>query len=102
MRSRRSVRHGRGMTTQKLAVRFSLASGILFAALVVLQIASGASQQFFELVHPPDAYARALVAHAGWLRAVIAIDDIFIGCYVGATVFAVQALPRGAASWMVL
>jgi hypothetical protein len=90
------------MDTQRLAVRFSLASAILFAALVVMQIASGASQQFFEVVHPPADYARALVTHAVWLKVVIAVDDIFIGCYVGAAVLTVLALPRGAASFIVL
>jgi hypothetical protein len=90
------------MSTRKLAVWFTLASAILFAALVIMQIGSGATQQFFELVHPPAVYAGALVAHAGWLRAVIAVDDIFIGCYVGAAIFSALALPRGPATWMVL
>jgi hypothetical protein len=90
------------MNTQKLAVWFSVASAVLFAALVVMQVATGASQQFFEVVHPPAVYAREMVARGAWLKVVIAVDDIFIGCYVGATVFTVLALPRRAASGIVL
>jgi hypothetical protein len=90
------------MSTQKLAVWFSAASGLLFAALVVMQVATGAAQQLFEVVRPPAAYAAALLAHAGWLKVVIAVDDIFIGCYVGAAVFGALALPRRAATWLVL
>jgi hypothetical protein len=86
-----------GMNNPRIATRLASASALLFSILVVMQLASGAAQHWFELVHPPDAYARRLIAQAGWLRAVIAADDLFIACYVGATVFAVLALPR---SWI--
>src|SRR5215831_6716634 len=90
------------MDTKKLAPRFAIASAILFVTLVVMQIVTGASQPHFEVIHPPDSYAAQMTAHAGWLRIVIWLDDIFIGCYVGAIVFGVLALPRRAASAFVL
>ena len=90
------------MTTRQLAVRFSIASAILFSALVVMQVASGASQQFFEVVHPPAVYAREIVARAGWLRVVIGVDDIFIGCYVAAGVLTALTLPRRALTFFVM
>jgi hypothetical protein len=90
------------MDTRKLAVRFAVASAVLFVALVVMQIATGASQAYFEAVHPPASYAGRLIAHAGWLRIVIGLDNVFIGCYVGAIVFSGLALPRRAASALFL
>jgi hypothetical protein len=90
------------MDARKMAVGFAVASAILFAALVVMQIATGASQAYFEAVHPPDTYAGQMLAHAGWFRVVIAVDDVFIACYVGAFVFGALALPRRAATWLFL
>src|SRR5215831_3420738 len=90
------------MDTQKLAVRFAVASAILFVTLVVMQIASGASQAYFEVVHPPAIYASRMLAHAGWFRIVVALDNVFIGAYVGAFVFSALALPRRAATWLFL
>src|SRR5215471_2345911 len=90
------------MDTRKLAVQFAVASAVLFVALVVMQIATGASQPYFEAVHPPATYARELISHAGWLKIVIGLDNVFIGCYVGAIVFSALALPRRAASALFL
>jgi hypothetical protein len=90
------------MSTRQLAVRFAIASAIIFVALVVMQITTGASQQFFEMVQPPDVYAQKLVAHAWWLRVVLAVDDAFIGCYVATLILTALALPRRALSYVVL
>ncbi len=88
--------------TPRLAARLAAASAALFALLVALQLGTGASQHFFELVHPPDAYARALVEHAPWLKPVFVLDDVFIACYLGATLFACLALPRQPFTWVVV
>jgi len=90
------------MDTQKLAVRFAVASAAMFVTLVVMQIATGASQAYFEVVHAPGTYAGRMLSHAGWFRIVVALDDIFVGCYVGAIVFSVLVLPRRAASALVM
>lgn len=90
------------MDTRKLAVRFAVASAVLFVALVVMQIVTGASQAYFEVVHPPSTYAGQMLAHAAWFRIVVALDDVFIGCYVGTFVFGALALPRRAASALFL
>jgi hypothetical protein len=87
--------------TPRLAARFAVVSALLFALLVALQLATGASQHFFELVHPPDVFARALLEHADWLKVVFALDDLFIACYLSAGLFAVLALPRQALTWPV-
>jgi hypothetical protein len=90
------------MDTHKLAPRFAVASAILFVTLVVMQIVTGASQAYFEVVHPPAIYASQMLAHAGWFRIVVALDNVFIGAYVGAFVFGALALPRRAATWLFL
>ncbi|MFO0726081.1 MAG: hypothetical protein U1E65_20025 [Myxococcota bacterium] len=84
------------MNQPKLAARFSLAAAAMFFLLVALQLGTGASQHFFELVHSPGEYAAQLVAKGSALQGIIAIDDVFIGIYVGAAVFALACFP---ASW---
>jgi len=82
------------MNDADLATRLSLFSAVLFATLVVLQIASGAAQHTFEIVRPAAAYVQLLIDQAPRLRVVIALDDLFIAGYVGATIFAALAFPR--------
>ena len=84
----------RALNTQKLAPRFAVASAILFVTLVVMRIVTGASQTYFEVVHPPAIYASQILAHAGWLQIVVALDNVFIGAYVGAFAFGGLGLPR--------
>jgi hypothetical protein len=83
------------MSHARLASWFSAASAALFLILVLLQLGTGAAQHQFEVFQPPDLYAARLLAHAGPLRAVIALDDIFIVAYVGATTLTVLALGGG-------
>jgi hypothetical protein len=90
------------MDTRRLAVRFAVASAVLFVTLVVMQLTTGASQAYFEAVHPPGTYAGEILSRAGWLRIVIGLDNVFIGCYVGAFVFSALALPWRAPSALYL
>ncbi len=72
----------------------SLAAGVLLVVLSSLTLITGVSQQAFEIVRAPEPYAAALVRDATWLRAIIAIDDVFIAAYVTATVLLGTMLAR--------
>lgn len=87
---------------QIVASRLSVASAALFFLLVVLQLTTGASQHFFELVHPPADFARLLLERSAWLKIIFAIDDVFIACYVSATLFTALSFPRKAASYVAI
>ena len=70
----------------------SLASALLLTTLCALTLATGVSQQWFEWVRPPAAYAARLVHDAMALRAIIALDDVFIAAYVASAVLFVRFL----------
>jgi hypothetical protein len=75
--------------------RASLAAFALLTSLCVLTLLSGVSQQGFEWVHPPATYAEALRRDSGWLRAIVALDDLFVAAYVTATVLLATSLAAG-------
>jgi len=81
-------------TSKKLSIASAAAAALLFA-LCAMTLASGVSQQWFEWVRPPSEYAARLVRDAAWLRAIIAVDDVFIASYVTATVLLANVLARG-------
>lgn len=60
----------------------SLASGLCLFALMVLSITTGANQQHFEVVLAPQTYATDLLTQASGLKWIVALDDLFIACYV--------------------
>lgn len=70
----------------------SLASALLLTTLCALTLATGVSQQWFEWVRPPAVYAARLVQDAAALRAIIALDDVFIAAYVASAVLFVRFL----------
>lgn len=70
----------------------SLASALLLTTLCALTLATGVSQQWFEWVRTPDAYATRLLHDAMTLRAIIALDDVFIAAYVASAVLFVRFL----------
>lgn len=72
----------------------SLAAGLLLLTLCAMTALTGVSQQRFEWVAPPDEYGALLVAHGRWLRALIAVDDLFIAAYVVATLSLARRLAR--------
>lgn len=81
--------------SSRLLSRSSTAAALLLTLLCALALASGVSQQWFEWAHAPDVYARALLRDGQWLRAIIAIDDVFIAAYVTSSVVLARALARG-------
>lgn len=94
MRGWHLVRHDPCMTTLSSSSlqRSALASGSLLVALCGMTLVTGVSQQLFEWVHPPAVYAAWLIRDATPLRAIIAVDDLFITAYVAATVLFVRFL----------
>lgn len=80
---------------RRLVTGCAAASGALFTLLFATTVATGVSQQWFEVARPPAEYAAALVAAAGWLRALIAVDGLFIACYVATTLLFVTWLTGG-------
>lgn len=65
-----------------------------------MQLGSGVTQQWFESVHPLAEYAARLSAQGGWLRAIVAVDDVFVGAYTSAVVMlALTVRERGVAVW---
>lgn len=71
------------------------AAALLFLVLLLMHLFSGVSQQWFEVVRTPQAYAEALRAADGALRALVAVDAVFIACYVVSGVLLGQILARG-------
>lgn len=69
----------------RAAAQMSLAAASLLTTLCALVLITGTSQQTFERYANPADYARALLAGAGPLRLIVAIDDVFIVMYVAAT-----------------
>lgn len=60
----------------------SLASGLCLLALMALSLTTGANQQHFEVVLAPQVYASDLLTQATGLKWIVALDDVFIACYV--------------------
>jgi len=59
----------------------ALAALVCLLAMVTITLGSGVSQETFEIVRAPDRYAAQLVAHAGTLRLLFAIDAAFLVIY---------------------
>lgn len=72
---------------RNLIVVLALAALACLVAMVTITLATGVSQEAFEIVRNPDSYAAQLVAHAGALRLLFAIDAAFLVIY--ATLFVV-------------
>jgi hypothetical protein len=72
----------------------SIASALLLVTACLMTLATGVSQQWFEVARAPDVYAAALVHDATPLRAIVAVDDLFIAAYVTATVLLAIRLGR--------
>ncbi|MCB9647073.1 MAG: hypothetical protein H6730_10835 [Deltaproteobacteria bacterium] len=69
-------------------------AAVLLAALCSITALTGVSQQRFEWVDAPTRYAAALVRDGGWLRAIIAVDDLFIAAYTIATIYLAATLAQ--------
>ncbi len=88
------------MNDYRLASRLFFASAALLAVLVAMQLGTGVTQQWFESVHPLDEYAARLRSQGAWLRAIVAVDDVFVAAYASAVVLLGLVLRgRGSALW---
>src|SRR5438094_6772119 len=63
------------------AVPIALAALAMLFAMIAITAVTGVSQEAFEIVRAPDAYATALRAHPDALRAVFGVDSAFIVFY---------------------
>lgn len=66
---------------RKLAMNLAGASAAVLVVMTVLSMATGASQEVHEHVMLPEAYAMSLLAHAGALRGLMALDIAFLVLY---------------------
>lgn len=73
----------------------ALLSALLLCVVCSMTLVTGVNQQWFELARAPDLYAAALRAGAEPLRAIIAVDDVFICAYVTASVLFAARLALG-------
>lgn len=80
---------------QRPLLAASSLSAALLISLCAITATTGISQQSFELVAAPSVYGRALLDASGWLRTLIAIDDLFVAAYLTTTVLLVAHLGRG-------
>ena len=78
----------------------AIAAAACLAGLLALTLLTGANQQAFEIVRAPADYAAGLLHTAASMRWVIALDDVFIACYVSVTILLVRELPGAENSLM--
>lgn len=79
----------------RLSLRFTaVCATVLFFALLTISRATGADQQWFESVRDPAVYASALARHSAGLRALIAVDDLFIVAYASVALALAERLRR--------
>jgi hypothetical protein len=69
------------MGTRKLAIYLAGCTGAVLLVMVVVALTTGASQERHEHVMLAEDYALALLAHAGGLRALMALDVAFLVLY---------------------
>ncbi|MBV8762134.1 MAG: hypothetical protein JO257_32875 [Deltaproteobacteria bacterium] len=66
---------------RKLAMYLAAASAAVLVVMTVLSLATGASQEVHEHFALPEPYAMSLLAHAGALRGLMALDLAFLILY---------------------
>ena len=76
----------------RLLSKLSWATLALFLVLFGASLAGGVSQQWFEHVRAPAAYAEALRRGAVQLRALVVLDDVFIAAYTAVAVLWARTL----------
>ena len=91
------------MSQRRLALLLAGGSAGALIAMVVVSVATGATQEAHEHYHPPAEYATNLLAHAGGLRLIMGIDVAFLVLYTA--FFAVLAgylRKLGQSTWLAL
>jgi hypothetical protein len=71
------------MSSRKLAINLAGATGAVLLVLVVVSLATGATQEPHEHYALPEAFAISLLEHANALRIVFALDIAFLVLYTG-------------------
>jgi hypothetical protein len=66
---------------RKLAMYLAGAAGAVLVVMTVLSLSTGATQELHEHIALPEAYALGLLAHAGALRGLMALDIAFLILY---------------------
>lgn len=84
----------------RLASIMFFVSTALLAVLVVMQVGSGVTQQWYELGHAVGEYEARLLAQAVWFRAIVAVDDVFVAAYCAAVILLGLSLKQwGSGLW---
>lgn len=68
-------------SSRRLALALAAASAAVLIAMVIVTLATGASQEAHEFYQPPAAYAQSLLARPGALRLVFGLDVGFLVLY---------------------
>ena len=66
---------------RKLAMYLAGASAVVLVVMAVLSFSTGATQELHEHIARPEVYAAHLLAHAGALRGLMALDVAFLVLY---------------------
>jgi len=66
---------------RRLALVLAACSAAALVAMVIVSLATGATQELHEHYQPPELYAANLLAHAGGLRLIMGIDVAFLVLY---------------------
>jgi hypothetical protein len=71
------------MSNRKLAINLAGCTAAVLAVMVIVSLATGATQEAHEHYALPEAYAISLLEHAKALRVVFALDIAFLALYTG-------------------
>jgi hypothetical protein len=81
------------MTYRNAAVT-AFSAGLMIFVAIGVNLLTGVSPQHFEIVSPPETYAKEMVAAESLLRFLLTIDTLFLTFYTAAFVFLAMSLWR--------
>jgi hypothetical protein len=90
------------MQTGKIASALAAATALTLLALLGVVLKNGISQQYFELVHPPEIYTQKIVTHSSALNIIFILDNIFIILYTAMAFFVVKTYSNNAPAFVSL
>ena len=71
----------RSWSSRQVAIALAIATAAVLAAMTIVSMTTGASQEAHEGYQPPAAYAAGLLAHPGALRLLFSLDVGFLVLY---------------------
>lgn len=77
------------MQSAKTASLLAAATAVVFLLLMTIVHLNGISQQYFEMVRPPEKYTEELTEHSQALHIIFVLDNIFILLYSCSALFAI-------------